>query len=397
MAAGILVGVYSPVLAVGPAFTGLVAKADSAETVYVNPAGMTRLRQQAWYASSQVIYTENSTEFTVQGQSGTQKIKTDGFVFLPGLYYVKPLNERWAIGIGPNAASGLGASYGDQWAGRYILNEWSEVFIGVVPSVAYRVNSKISIGFSLSLNYSLFSLEKSVFNGVGLADGNFELKADGFGMGGNLGLMYELSPQTRVGIVYRSSVEAEDEGIPELSGLSAARKTLLENAGVLDQKISMDVNTPQSLMIGLFHNFGNGWTISADTLWLDFSEWNIENITIGNTQITQDSSEYQDIWAFSLGTTRDLNPEWSLRGGILYVSSGVEDEDRTLFTRLDAMWAIGAGVEHTFKSKRKLAVDVTYLQFGDGEFTTPSEPGVNTINGIYDTNYGISLGVSFTF
>ncbi|UCD35909.1 MAG: outer membrane protein transport protein [Nitrospiraceae bacterium] len=148
----ILTLVSFPALAAGPAFTGLAAKADTAETVYLNPAGMSRMKEPMWYGTPQIMYTENETEITIERTGGNETSKDDGFIFLPGLYYVRPLNDKWSIGIGPNAATGLGTSYDDSWPGRYLVEDWSLVFIGVVPSVAYRVNEKLSIGASLSLN-----------------------------------------------------------------------------------------------------------------------------------------------------------------------------------------------------------------------------------------------------
>jgi long-subunit fatty acid transport protein len=136
--------------------------------------------------------------------------------------------------------------------------------------------------------------------------------------------------------------------------------------------------------------------VTLDALWLDFSEWNIDNVEIGDIDITKESTDYQDIWAASVGATYDWKPDWTLRGGFLYLSSAVEDKDRTLFTRYDEMWAIGVGVEHDF-TRRSLAVDVTYLQFGDGEFKVDDAPLVGDIEGEYDKNYGLVLGISITW
>jgi long-chain fatty acid transport protein len=342
------------------------------------------------------MYTKNSTEFTFPG-GGKQTIEDDGFIILPGLFYVRPLNDRWAFGIGPTASAGLGSTYNDTWPGRFLIKEWSQVSVGVVPSVSYRVNDKLSVGFSLSLNYAMFTLEKAVLDPGQPTEGSFELEADGIGVGGNLGFLYEVSPQTRFGVVYRSEVVAESKGTPEITGLSAATKNPLVNAGAFNQEISMDVNIPQSLLTGVFHDFDNGWTMSADVLWLDFSAYSIDNISIGATTITKDSTTaYQDIWAGSLGATYALRPDWSLRGGVLYLSAGLEEEDRTLLSRYDAMSAIGGGVEHVLRSGRKVAVDLTYFKFGDGEFTV-NAPVVGDISGKYDTSYGILLGVGTYF
>ncbi len=68
------------------------------------------------------------------------------------------------------------------------------MFAGIAPSVAYRINNQVSVGVSLPIMYSQYTLEKAVFNGVpGSADGTFKLKADGFGMGFAVGLLYELT------------------------------------------------------------------------------------------------------------------------------------------------------------------------------------------------------------
>ena len=86
-----------------------------------------------------------------------------------------------------------------------------------------------------------------------------------------------------------------------------------------------------------------------------------------------------------------------MRGGFLYVSSGLEANDRTAFSRYDAFWAIGAGVEYAFTEKRRLAFDINYFQFGDGDFTESNVPIVGSISGAYDTNYGIALAVAYSW
>jgi len=82
---------------------------------------------------------------------------------------------------------------------------------------------------------------------------------------------------------------------------------------------------------------------------------------------------------------------------LAYISSGVEDEDRTLFTRYGAMWAIGAGVGYQFNDRRSLAVDLTYMDLGDGEFEVSTAPVFDGIQGEYTKHYALVLGISITF
>ena len=120
---GIFTGHLSPATAAGepsigrqgrgPAFSGITATANNAETVTMNPAGMTRLQDSSWHVSLTSFYLENSSEFTAENVQVKQTTDNDSSLFLPALYYAQPINDRWYVGIGPSAVAGLGASYGD--------------------------------------------------------------------------------------------------------------------------------------------------------------------------------------------------------------------------------------------------------------------------------------------
>ena len=378
----------------GPAFSGITANADSAETTVNNPAGMTRLKEGSFYGNPMVIYTKSETEIN-EGSTGRKSSSTDdSWIAMPGFFYATPVGDRWAVGVGPYAAMGIGSSYADNWPGRYFVQEWSLNFVGIVPSVAYRVNSKLSLGVSLPLMYSRCSLEKAVSNlQPGVSDGKFEVDTDGFGVGVNFGVLYELTANTRFGLVYRSKVSMSHEGDPEVSGLTPARMDLLNRFGALNREISFDTSIPQSVFVGMYHDFQNKWSFSLDFLWMDFSDWGFENVEIGDSQITPRPGNYKDIWGVSLGANYELTPVWTVKGGVFYVSSALDKEDRTAFMRLDEMWGVGLGVEYKYREKRSIGLDVTYIDLGDGEFSQ-NVPGVGNISGKYTDNYALMFGIS---
>lgn len=380
--------------ATGPGFSGITALADSAETVATNPAGMMRLKKPSIYGNPLIFYSDSETEVTAKATGRKQTISNDSFMAMPGLYYAHPIGDRWAVGIGPNAATGLGATYNDDWAGRYLLKEWSLVFAGIAPAAAFRISDKLSVGAAVPIMYSRYTLEKAVFNlDREDGDGDFELDADGWGVGFNLGILYELSPHTRFGLAYRSKVSVTEEGKPDFSDLSEERAQLLEQFGLLNQEISVDTSTPQVVTAGLFHEFGSGWSVTLDLAWVDFSEWGLENVELGDTEINTKESDYKDIWAGSIGLNYRLTPDWGVRSGAFYLSSALDDEDRTAFSRFDEMWGLGLGVEHWLKKTRSLTFDLTYIQFGDGEFAVEGIPLVGDIEGEYTTNYALVFGI----
>lgn len=390
MLATVLVPVAS---GAGPAFTGVAATADTAETAASNPAGMARLEKPSFYGSPMVIFTASETEFDSQNL-GSGSVESNSVIFVPGFYYVRPLNDKWAIGIGPGGASGLGASYGDDWAGRYLLDEWSLVFAGIAPSVSYRVNEKLSLGASVPLTYSKFSLSKSVFNGPSENDGRMEFDADGFGVGVSIGVLYEFDEFNRVGLTYNSPVTIKQEGRPEFSGLTPAREAVLDAAGVLDQEVTMDSTRPQFVVAGYFHDFGNGWSATVDGIWLDYSEMGVSDIVLGTNTLSLQGSSYQDVWGCSLGAQWRYDAAWTYKVGAGYLSAPLKEEDRTVFSRAGETFVAGAGVEYTTRTGRVYGLDVSYLQFSDGRFSVKNAPGAGDISGEYSTNYGIAVGFS---
>ncbi len=67
------------------------------------------------------------------------------------------------------------------------------------PSLAYRVNDKLSVAGSLALSYSVYDQERAVANifDPGVADGTANLETDGFDTGFALSALYEMTDKTR--------------------------------------------------------------------------------------------------------------------------------------------------------------------------------------------------------
>ena len=112
--------------AAGPAFSGIFASANNAETVYNNPAGMTRLDGTQMTAQAILIVPVGSFEVdedltTVDG--GNPRDSNPSFV--PALYYSRQFREDWRFGISIDVPTGFGSNNGPNWAGRYYNDEFS--------------------------------------------------------------------------------------------------------------------------------------------------------------------------------------------------------------------------------------------------------------------------------
>jgi long-chain fatty acid transport protein len=241
-----LIGLGAPAWAQpGPASTGLTAAADNATTAFLNPAGLTRLDQTEIVVDLVFAYAPSyfklKSETTATGSPPADD-SDDDFLLIPSFYLSKPISKRWRFGFSMTIPMGMGADYGDNWAGRYITQESSLVFVSLTPVVAYKANYWLSIGGGPSITYTQ-SYSKAAVNNLpeGLPDGRIEYEADGVGVGFNVGTLIEFSPKTRLGVNYRSESEPELETMPEFENIGPVRILALLNAGVLGKKINADL------------------------------------------------------------------------------------------------------------------------------------------------------------
>jgi long-chain fatty acid transport protein len=68
---------------------------------------------------------------------------------VPSFFYSEPVGERYRLGLAVNVPTGIGTDYGGAWAGRYMGQSSSLVFVNFSPVAAYRVNDWLSIGGGL--------------------------------------------------------------------------------------------------------------------------------------------------------------------------------------------------------------------------------------------------------
>ncbi len=118
-------------------FSGLTALADSPDTAFWNPAGMTRLPRSL---ELQLVTAFINNDFKVEEAtfSGGDPKSGNDLLLIPGTYYVHPLNDNWVAGVSFNPLSGFGSDYGKRWSGRYLAQETSLAIISLNPSLAYR-------------------------------------------------------------------------------------------------------------------------------------------------------------------------------------------------------------------------------------------------------------------
>lgn len=402
----------------GNAFAGSAAFANDASTIYFNPAGMTRLPAQlvggVHYVKTSAKFDGSATDIfggPVSGGNGGDA-GTGGLV--PNLYITVPLGDGLFAGLGINAPFGLSTKYDDTWKGRYQAIESELTTVNFNPSIAYKVNNRLSIGAGINLQYINAKLTQAVDQGSLCAPTQLQLQAigvpgadpancaglvpqgsDGFakvegntwGGGYNFGILYEPSDATRVGISYRSKVQQQ------LTGNARFRDTIpqFSNFGIfVNTNLRADVNLPQTVSMSLWHDVSSSWSVMADATWTgwdNFDELRIEYDSFQPDTVVDEN--WNDVWRYSVGVEYRYNSRWTLRAGTAYDESPIPDaQHRTArIPANDRTWAsLGLG----YKFNQAVGIDIGYahLFVDDPKINETSTTGGN-LNGKYDADVNI--------
>ncbi len=289
----------------GPAQSGLFAFADNAITSATNPAGLTRIDNPEWLGQLAVFLTDSTFEKSTDQSSGALSADSDSVLIAPFVYYARPVGDSWGIG-GSFTALGFGEDLGSEGPGRYLVDEWALAVLSLAPAAGYRINEHFSLGAAVRFNYTYYRFESAVFNGPGIDDGRMEIEAGDLSLSGQLGLLYEFTDRTRIGLNWTAEDDPELSDSPEFS-----------SGGGPVQEVTIKSITPQSLGAGVWHQFAGGSSFTFDAIWVEFSEFGLSEFRVNGNEVTAHEQDFEDVWVFTAGYWHPLNDKWTIKAGLL--------------------------------------------------------------------------------
>lgn len=404
----------------GTAYSGGSSQADDPSTVFFNPAGMTRLKGTQGTAGLSAIKTSfkfhNSdsthilTPLTGEGLTGTNGGDAGTLGLVPNLYVVTNRDNGWYFGLGVGAPFGLVTDYDTDWVGRYHALKSGITSINLNPSVAMKTGN-LSIGAGLNAMYMEGEFSQAIDYGTATAalggipqreDGKAVITADSWGYGYNIGLLYELSENTRMGLAYRSRVTQNLKGDAEFTALAKTRALLaaVGSKAADNTDVSSDVTLPDTISFGVYHRIDPKLAFTADVLWTNWSTINELRMVFENgTSDSVTTLDWEDTWRISAGMTYAYSDKLDLRCGIAYDEAPVPSASKRT-PRLpdnDRIWlSLGGG----YRLSDSSTLDVAYAHiFANAAKIDKSPVGEDALKGGLKGSaqvYGDILAVSFT-
>lgn len=306
---------------------------------------------------------------------GQSPIRGNTLAAVPDVYYSHPISDNLTFGVGLNAPIGFIQALPKNSSARYQGNDAYIITQNLGPALGWRVTDNFSVGAGLNIQYFFLKISNEVDTGTrletqfdtdcprivnstgsaalggilsnlglgnlvdgligglpaadvvcgstnspglieprGLAgdfDFSNDFKVDDIGFGYNLGFQWQMTPQTRLGVHYRSKIDhtlrgkadrergsdleyarkIEDPQQSDSTGvqalLAAREAASLNTAGDTyeslstlkalqnssDQNVRVNVTTPESISAGLVHTFTPRLTVALNYEWTRWSRF----------------------------------------------------------------------------------------------------------------------------
>jgi long-chain fatty acid transport protein len=314
--------------------------------------------------------------------------------FVPAMYAGMPLSDRLKVGFGFNGPWGVVTKPDNQnWAGQFEARTSELRTYNFNPVASYELTPTLTVGAGAQVQYADATL-KSAFPNLGAFEGlllgvppnqalesafggpnpNLVIDGDDFGFGYTLGILWRPRSGTDIGLGFRSSVEHTFEGDIFVAGVSA-----LGNA-----KMSADLEIPEIATASLRQSVSKRLTVLGTVMWTNWSDLNQVVIeaksnnpnlgAVAGRPVAVLPFHWHDSWFFSGGVEFEVNDRTTVRSGVAYEESPVQNpvERSPRLPDTNRVW-VSVGATRNISPTMTLNLAYSHVFFEDGSMDRTTE------------------------
>jgi long-chain fatty acid transport protein len=381
----------------GMSFAGAAAGGSSLSSMFWNPAAAGYVGDGITSESnySLILPTADVTVETINGIPVGAVTPLDPSVdvgrdaIVPASYFAYRLSSQMVLALSLNSQFGLGTEPDRQdWAGQPVARTSKLFSVTATPTLAYEIAPGIQVGAGLQVQYMDLKRFRSA---VALAPGapSATLEGDDISVGYTLGVNFRPSAGTSIGIGFRSSIEQELEGDFSVAGTKIG-------------PISANVELPEKLTLSLSQNLSSSFRAHATVEWTNWDR--LDSVPVVGSPATLEF-QWEDGWYFALGGEYDYSEKLTLRAGVAYEISPIQDAASRLIQLPDAdrVWlSVGASYAagDLFGLIKDAKIDLAYSHIfvEDADFARAPASGGAVFAGSADSSVDvISVGLRSKF
>lgn len=383
-------------LGLGRAYAGAGVDGADVSGVYYNPASMTLTPGTA----AQLGFVGVGLNLDYADNSGTTENGRKAPELIPHAFISHQVNDTTWVGFSFTVPFGMATEYDRNWAHKDHGTDAEIMVFDFNPSVAWKVTDKVRLGAGISLQYVDASLG---MGGTAPTDASLtkttnvhgQLEATSTAWGWNAGILFTPVENVRLGLSYRSQIQHKAEGDLTIDGLAPLTVTPKDGQPTLvplhlfngTYDSGAIVSAPAWAMMSAAWDVNSWLSLYATFRWTDWSSF--ESLKVDTTalegaiqngisQLPDDvkpdvgavvgqmvegmsyiRNNWRDTYLYSVGGDLRVNSFWTLRGGIAYETSPIQErETRTAIIPDADRWWFSVG--STFHWTKDFQTDVGF-------------------------------------
>jgi len=362
-----------------------------ASNLFYNPAGLSKMNTKySFVIGGSGIF--NKTAFALE--NSTYQATTDNPMGTPIFVYAAGMvTEKLGVGVGVYTPFGSSAKWGDDWAGKNLIQDISMKVFFIQPTLSYKINDVFSIGAGFVVAAGTVELNKAVTYNSATINGQANLKGSKTAYGFNVGVMITPNEKLSIGIDYRSEViMALIDG-----DATFTIPTSIENVIPTANKFDAELPLPANLDVGASYQVNEKLLLSLElnyVFWGTYDSLKFEFKEKPELLNSSNPREYSDKMIFRVGGEYVINDMITVRAGAYYDPTPTNKDYFNPETPSLNTYGMSFGL--TIKPTEKLAIDFSYLHLETQKDTRSYKPDYFT--GTYSTRTMIpGIGISYNF
>jgi len=311
----------------GRAFAGEAAIAEDASVVARNPALMSQFDHSMFTVAGTFIKPDVSLQGDIAPAGIDEKDMDQSSIapsaVVPAMYYVRPINDKVALGFGAFSNFGLSTEFDDDYVAGQLAGKTSITTINLNASISYEVNEQWSIGAGLNAVYAEAQLTRH-FGKTNLLPPMLtpapdteaaNMEGDDITFGWNVGMSYDINSNHRIGFSYRSEVDVDFEG-----DYSNELPTFIGGLNGESKQGSLAMTLPAIAELSGLHSITDTFALHYSVLWTGWSSFDKLEAFVDDSEspVFGKVENFSDAIKIALGGTYQYSDMVKVRAGIAY-------------------------------------------------------------------------------
>jgi long-chain fatty acid transport protein len=321
----------------------------------------------------------NVTRFNGVSTSGAPSSLTDGGdITIPALvgasYGTYQVSRDLWLGMAINSPFGLATKPDNvDYLGSFLGVTTKLMTVNANPTIAYRIAPGITVGAGVQMEWAQAKLQfRTPISPFDIG----QFRGNDWAFGGTAGILLEPFEGTSIGLGYRSQLTHNFDGSLRGVGPTTSASSTLNLPDIVTLSLRQVV-TPTTRLLGTVE-------------WTNWSVFKDISVSAPGRPTLGEAANWSDGWFFSVGGEYDYSPLLTLRSGVAYEISPIDDPTKRLIQVPDnnRVWLnIGASYKcdycrsllHTEETTLDVGYSHVFIQ--DGGFNDLGPAGAPAVAG----------------